>query len=345
MTDVAQQLLGNVFKTLQIDEAWSIREGRSFSWIAHRLEQKVTAHRPVEDDGFTLYKIVAETLVVEGVQATESEVNAELSELNRLAFGSAYSFDPKNKTIRATTSTWVHDETAGWRGRLFEMFCMGQLCFAETEADFLADRCKGIVARREHPTSGERQLPDDMLHLIEDFFVPGGYAANQFENPFEFEALADTAKITPFLATLGADANGIALERCFGDWTAISILTSSIKHRRVGSGLTTLIQLQNQITEEDGYSICAVLNRKEKEEGSFTPHFGAWCVDKSPNGNPKITYKGFYPSLAYQNGLILDMGMMCSRRMVWADQALNAQPTRGNAWERLAQRLGVGRRG
>ena len=345
MTDPGQQLLEKVFKTLQIDDAWSERGDRCFSWIAYRLQQRVLVHRPVDDDGFTLYKMVAETTVIENVQATAGKVDEVLSDLNRFAFGSAYSYDPQKKSISSTTSTWIHDETAGWRGRLFEMFCMGQLCFAETEADFLAERCGGVVARRVHPVSGLRQYPDDMLNFIEDYFIPGNNAPNRFENPFEFEAVADMAKTNSFLATQGADAHGIALERCFDDWTAISILTSSIKHRRVGVGVTSIIQLPNIITEVEGHLICASLNRNERDAGPLASHFGAWCIDRAPSGRPAVTYKGFYPSLAYQDGLILDLALICNRRMEWADQQINARPTRGNAWERLAQRLGMGKRG
>lgn len=343
MADTGQQLLESVFRTLQVDDAWSEKGERAFNWIAHRLQQRVTAHKPVTDRDFTLYKMTAETTVIEAVTASAAEVNKALSQLNRFAFGSAYSYDPETQSVSATTSTWVHDETAGWRGKLFDLFSIGQLCFAETEADYLADRCRGVVARRSHPTSGQRVQPDDMLHLVEDFIALGGDPPNRFANPFQFEAVADMAKHTPFLATLGADRDGVALERCFDNWTAVSIITSSLRHRRAGSGLASLIQLPNTLTEEEGYSICAVLNRKEREEGPLTSHFGAWSVDKGPSGAPTLTYRGFYPAVSYQDGLIMDMAMICNARMGWADQQLNGKATRGSAWERLANRLGMGK--
>ena len=47
--DVGPQVIDYLFRSLQIDPKWSIRESRKFTWWGHRLAQKVWAD-PVRMD-------------------------------------------------------------------------------------------------------------------------------------------------------------------------------------------------------------------------------------------------------------------------------------------------------
>jgi hypothetical protein len=73
-----------------------------------------------------LYKLKAETVVVDSVTASETTVNQILSELNQHSFGNCYSFDKSESRIYATTSTWIHKETAGWRSNMFDLYAIEQ---------------------------------------------------------------------------------------------------------------------------------------------------------------------------------------------------------------------------
>jgi hypothetical protein len=279
------------------------------------------------------------------VSASEATVDRILSDMNRHAFGNCYSFAPSERRIYATTSTWVHQDTAGWRSNIFSAYVIGQLCLAEAEADYLADKCGGTVARRKHPVSGYRDQPDDMLNVADDVIAPEGQEPSLYSNAFEFEAVADAVKRSERVATLGSSADGIALECSFDDYTAISILSSTYKHRLLGAGLSACLHLPISITPEDGHRIAAMLNRRERDSGPVggQGHIGAWCVDQGPaGGGDAVTYRSFLPNLIYRNGLIMDTSLACIARMLWADQTMNSKPTTESPWKRLAKRFGVG---
>jgi len=57
-----------------------------------------------------LFKLCAETAVVDSVNAPEATVDHIPSNLNRYSFGSCYTFGPSERRIYATTSTWVHQD-------------------------------------------------------------------------------------------------------------------------------------------------------------------------------------------------------------------------------------------
>ena len=301
MLDLGQKTVRQTYDRLQIDNEWSMSDDRSFSWIAHRLEQTVSATREVRDNKFGLFGLKAETPVVENVKADTKVVYAALSDLNRFAFGNCYSFLPEEGRIYSTMAMWIHEDTAEWRSQLFDLYAIGQLCLAETEADYLADRCAGEVAIRTHRTSGRRETQDGMLETLEDIVAPKGYEANQFVNDFEFDAVAEAAKRSPIVATLGSSSDGIALECGFGDYTSLSLVTADKPHRRLGVGLTVRLQVPTEVEMEDGCRIAATLNRHERSAGPVAPHTGAWCVDFTAAGGRAVTYRSFLPNLAFRN--------------------------------------------
>lgn len=340
MNDTGLVMLQKIFETLQVDDEWSTKRERSFSWIASRLEQTIEVKAPVQDSGVTLFKIVASATVVENVQSAESEVNKILSDLNRFAFGSAYTFDPRSRKVSVCTISWVHEETLEWRSRLFGLYAIGQISFAECEADYIAGQCDGSVAVRRHPQSGFRSTRDEMLSLLDSLIVPFGYEENRFANDFEFEAVADVSRGSDIVATMGASPHGIALETSFGSYTAISVIAADERHRRMGGGLLVRIQLPTQITDGDAYDIAGSLNRQEMTAGPLTNHGGAWCVDKDVlNVDNVLAYRWFIPNYAYQNGLIMDSAYSSVARMRWADLLLNGQPALESPWKRLAKRF------
>jgi hypothetical protein len=344
MTDLGQALIQRIHSKLQVDEQWTTRTERAFSWIAHRLEQVVSTSRPIRDGEFTLFMLSAETAVVDSVGAPEPIVDRALSDLNRHSFGSCYSFSVVERRIYSTSNTWIHEGTADWRTGLFDTYVIGQLCFAEAEADYLADKCQGQVALRAHPTFGYREQPDDMLNVVDDLIAPKGQEPSRYRNAFEFEGVAEASRRSERVATLGGSAEGIALECSYDDYTAISILNPTYGHRLLGAGLSSCIRLPMSISPEDGYRIAGMLNRREKSAGPIggQGHLGAWCVDNAPTGGDVVTYRSFLPNLVYMNGLIMDTSMACVARMRWADQTLNAKSSRESAWARLTRRFALG---
>ena len=346
VADLGEKMIDLVHSKLQIDEVWTLRGSRYFSWIAHRLQQTVLTHQPIQDGDFKLFKLCAETIVVDEVRAPESVVYQTLSELNQHSFGCCYSFNKSEQKIYATTNVWVHDGTADWRLNLFNTYVIGQLCFTEAEADYLAEMCTGKVAIRTHPTNGIRHTPDEMLSIVDELIAVKGEDSSSYSNAFEFEAVADYVKLTDLVATIGGTADGIALESSFDNYTAIAILRSSLKHRLLGTGLSTKIRLPIEISPGEGHRIASMMNIKERDSGPIggQGHTGAWCVDRSALGHETVTYSSFLPNLVYRDGLIMDTAMESDARMRWADRTINASQTDESAWKRLSKRFGIGGR-
>lgn len=56
-TDVGLDAVEYLFKALQVDEEWSIRRPRGFTWWSYRLAQHIDATEPWQDDEFQLSRI------------------------------------------------------------------------------------------------------------------------------------------------------------------------------------------------------------------------------------------------------------------------------------------------
>ena len=55
--DVGLEALDRIFDMLQIDEEWSVRRQRGFTWWSYRLAQHIDATEPWQDDEFQLSRI------------------------------------------------------------------------------------------------------------------------------------------------------------------------------------------------------------------------------------------------------------------------------------------------
>lgn len=344
MSDLGLQTLDSVHKQLMIDEQWTERSGRSFRWVGGTLSQRIAVSDGVVDGDLTLFKLTAEVRVVEKVKSSGEEVDLLLADLNRFAVGHCYSHDPERDEIVSTTSLWVHEETAGWRSKIFSSYVITQLALAEAEAPFLAFTLSGRRASWEHPQAGVRQDKDDMLNVLADLLIPDGQLSSRFADRFEFETVAEIFQNNPNAASTGGDEHGIAIETPFGDYTSISVLSANERHRLLGHGLKARLQLPNEIDFPSGARLAGMLNRRERREGTEAPHLGAWCVDKSPTGSLAVTYRFFIPNMCRMKGLIMDTAMCCVNRARWADRVMNGEPSKGNAWQTLAARLGFGSR-
>ena len=75
MEDIGLRAVDDLFEQLQIDDEWSTREDRMFSWLAHRLQQTVRASPTFVDGSLVLVRLEAHTVVVDKVTADEKSVN------------------------------------------------------------------------------------------------------------------------------------------------------------------------------------------------------------------------------------------------------------------------------
>ena len=70
-TDVGLEAIQFLYSLLRIDDEWSVREPRGFTWWAGDYAQRVWAEPCVEDLGIWLSRLVAETVLVTNARADD----------------------------------------------------------------------------------------------------------------------------------------------------------------------------------------------------------------------------------------------------------------------------------
>lgn len=332
--------LDKLYRDFMVDDEWSVRSERQFEWVGHRLSQTISAAPGVKDDGLDVYKINSRTNVLRSVKASEDKIHRILAEQNQYAVGSCYIYDPKSKSVRSECWIYLHQEVWDWKTKFFSCFVLTQLCISEDQANYLADELDAEVDVYAHPASGLRNTPDDMMGIVMSVFQPEGQKPSLFADKFEFETVGEEARKSPYAATIGGSAEGIALETSFGDYTALSILTTQMAHPLLGNGLTGLVKIPSPATQEEGCRIADYLNRAESIEFHYGHQLGAWCFDRSGSDTSgSITYRFFYPNIVYRKGMIFDAAYSAVGRARWADRIMNFTPTEPNAWKQMDERL------
>lgn len=340
MTDVGLEALGDIHRRLMIDEPWTIREPRAFSWIAHRLSQLVEASDMFESLDVNIARVMSSATVVEDVGVSREAAEAMLGWLNHLAVGSAYVYDPIERTIRAMLAHNVHSETMRFRPEEIASYQIIALVLAERHADLLAERLRGTVARRQHPVAGERLERDDMLNVITGVYQVRGCEPNLFANPDEIRAVHDLVRNT-YDFSAGGDAGGIAIEVAFGeDQTTLIQLMTNQPHPELGQGLGVFLTLPLQVDEKGAAKIANLLNLHQFQEGETIAAFGAWCV-RHIGERPHVGRALFVPNANFRCGRPVDSAMAAINQAVWADSLLNPGLPRRSALPAVAKGMGL----
>lgn len=339
MSDIGPDLLAHVHKTLLIDEQWTVRGAREFTWLGHRLFQRIHVSESFQSFDLEVCQLTASTVVVDDVSEPEATVEAVLNDVNRHVVGGAYSFDSESGQIVATAGAVVHEQTRVWRTAEFAQFAILQLCAAETEASYLAGRTGGRLAMREHPTEGLRHAPDDMLTVLDRLIAVQGSEPTRFAVETEMHEAADTIGRGP-LATFGATANELVFEAGFGDTTSLVTLLTDEPHRRAGNGMTVRLNLPLRGNAPELQHLANMLNAYEAQGHPRSAHYGAWCCDDWPMASQALSYNLFVPNAFYRPGLILNIATSISGRAMWVDRVVNETPTAVNPWVEIARRFG-----
>ena len=279
--DVGLRALESIHRTLMIDEQWTIRGDRHFTWFAFRLAATIRAGEPVDSLGCVISRVTSTVPVVRNVQIAPQAAASGLLVLNREATGHALVYLPELRLIASVCAHNVHDE-------VFEQTCayiaaahIMALTHAEFCAEGLATWAKGEVARSVHPTSGERRIPDDMMNLIGEHVIPHSSQPNRFADAGEYEAtLADLRGSYAYSA--GASAEGMSIEIPFGpaDTTLIE-LKATEAHPQLGCGLGIFTTVRHSDTVVALAELANELNRRQafpdRDSGRFR------CLVRAPD--------------------------------------------------------------
>jgi hypothetical protein len=110
--DVGPEAIDFIFSSMRIDEMWSIRESRGFTWWGHHLAQRVWADPPrIRHDTPRLH---AETAVLRGFAPTDGLL-PRLGVLNRCASLSALVWHPDSRRLTMHAAITLYQESLDYR--------------------------------------------------------------------------------------------------------------------------------------------------------------------------------------------------------------------------------------
>ena len=336
--DTGNETLSRIHKVLQIDEEWTTRRDRGFTWWAHRLPHHIDAGPAIDDRGIVVTRITSRIPILRNVQAAPHVVEQVLADLNCLSDSYCYVYDPESRSIDSVQSGLVHEQTMNWRPRLLASLFMVQLEHAEKDATALRRALRARIASSGHPARGRRKEPDAMLEVIHFYFLTYGEGDNHFASKFEFETIVEqTERINA--VSFGASETGVCIEVPFGDSTALITLIASERNPRIGQGLGVFLQLPIFTTFDECAWLAAWLNRREAAGEFLSPFTGAWSVKKAGD-SCTVARCSFIPNALHLPGLALDAACGAIRKLRQVNALFNPGVPEPRAWDVIARRMG-----
>jgi hypothetical protein len=239
--------------------------------------------------------------------------------------------------VRAVLAHTVHDETVQMRGEQLASYIILQLCQAELDAEGLAAALGGEVARAQHPTSGMREIRDEMLGVVDAIYRPAGVTSSRFAVVEEMVAVAEMCEGSSF-ACLGGDAGGACIEVPFGEsGTALVHIQTAPPHGWLGAGLQVATWLPLPGDEDAHARAVQALQAEQLDTFEGGGQLGAWSM-RYRNGVPHTVWTRFVPNRSFERGLAVDVAMGEVNRALWVDQRLFPNLPQRDAWRVLHER-------
>lgn len=309
--DAGLRVVRHVFETLQIDQRWSLREARGFTWWGYEQAQRVWADPPFERHGTVVVRVHAETELLRSHTLDPRARRLLGTLLGMTALSGAYQ-DPVTGTVRLRASVNVHAGNESWLRLLFANAVALQAADARDQSGPAARLTGLLPATSAHPHAGPRPAPDEILDIV-------GYG----------RALPEAQAGSPW-------AGGLSAEFGFGPTpgavprgdSALLRLTPG-EHPRHGSGLQLRLSLPVYEDERVLGLLPLELNAREARARDGGHFLGSWCTAPDPEAR-FVTFAAFVPAIAYLPGLVQHLAMTTASRVRWADgRAADPDPLRG----------------
>lgn len=307
MNDIGLRVLDSIFEQLMIDEQWSVRRERGFTWWSYRLAQHVEVGEPIESQGLTVCTVRIWTDLVREVDPSTDPV-VMLGPINAQATLNALVWDSETATLSECCTAVVHDEIFDWMSKVLATAAVLQNASATNRARGFAEITGGLPAASNHPSSGQRPDMDDILDVPQVVVQEG-------QKPSRFTG-AKMDSIDRFLVDMNflgsTDATGLTCEVPFysnepamtlsserGDTLQTSLVQvyTDVPHPEAGSGVLTIMRLP--ISPETGAagSIANQLNLVEAQGESMANLLGSWCPDPADPGGKTVAFCCFIPNM------------------------------------------------
>ena len=168
-----------VYEKMHIDTEWSVWEERGFTWWGRHQAQRVWSEPVVDDDGIRICRVHARTDLVEEFDPSPENL-AQINALNGHVVLSALVVDEDAGTVGYAASMWVHEQALDWAKRLWQTVVAIQAAHGNAQGELLAEAVGARAAATSHPTSGPREVGDEMLLVTEELVVPMGREPSRY---------------------------------------------------------------------------------------------------------------------------------------------------------------------
>lgn len=307
MTDVGLRVLDSLYEQLMIDEQWSIRRERGFTWWSYRLAQHVEVGEPVESQGLLVCVVRIWTDMVRGVDSSTDPATL-LGPLNAQTTLNATVWNDDAATISECCTAVVHDEIFGWMSKVLATAAILQNASATNRARGLAEMTGGVPAASNHPSSGQRSDMDDILGVtqvvVQEGQQPSRFTGAKMEGvgrflvDMSFLGSSDAAGLTcevPFFSN--APAAMLSTERGDTLQTSLVQVFTDAPHPEAGNGVLTILRLPLSPDPQAVGAIANRLNLVQAQGESMAPLLGSWCPDPSDRAGRTVAFCCFVPNM------------------------------------------------
>ena len=334
-TDPGLRVVRDVFEQLQIDDAWSVGEERGFRWWPHRRSQHVWADPPVRDGHLTVSLVHAEAEFLIGAYGADLPPRGIDAHLGVMAGSlSLHGVVRDGDRVQLHATAFVHEENQEWVSPLFQMATLIQATNAELRAPHQAELLGLVPATSEHPISGARPEPDEMLEALDSLA-----SREVWGDAEEYAAIAQALGARGLLSTAGED--GLTVEFPVGPDGGPSItggrsnlLTVAAEPRDMGHGIRLTLRLrdwprENQqlfpidlnslerhwSREDNPQLFPPELNSLEAQGLSHAHLLGSWAIEGDGHAVPHFT--SWVPNVLYRPGVLMNLVVAMGVRSRW----------------------------
>jgi hypothetical protein len=295
--DLGPRVVQQLLEALQLDDGWSMRSRRSFTWWGHHLAQRVWAERP-HRDGADSTRVQGTTVVLKGVRRAPQTVET-IASLNRFATFSALVWNPYSGEVALHCSAYFTRDNARWLQPIFAKAITMQAAEAHVQLESLLGLLGGRPAWSDHPKRGHRYDPDSKLDVLGTVYARVGGASSPF-TAADFDAILRMEQ--PPWASASVEGRTLTAEVPLdgaGGPRAVLTASSEGSHPQLGSGLLVRLRLPSA-PALPAAELAGRLNAAEAFEWTEVNLFGAWCSGHDEH----LWFALFLPAGLYEPGLL-----------------------------------------
>jgi hypothetical protein len=302
----------DIYEDLQIDAEWTVWDRRGFTWWPHWHAQRVWSEEGVDSFGQVVHRVHVETDWGSGEAIGGRDRQAALAVLmGSMSLAGAVVFGDE---LRWRSHAVIHEENRAWLTKLLEIAALVQATNIERGADIL-DTLELQPVTSEHPTSGVRSLPDEMLEALE------GLPLHDDPPPVDG---AEIDEVVELLEQAGAeverrpDGLSATLPQLLGGH-AMTFDLSLGERASIGGGIRMTLRLPSFPETLGVQEFPLDLNRMEVHGEPIAHLLGSWAADLPDGSEPTPFFTCVVPNATLRPGALLNVVLSLGARARWVE--------------------------